>query len=52
MDAISQIIKYVDGNGPDFIMNLTNAIIPVTTTMIVSLSRILKESLILLPFSS
>jgi hypothetical protein len=46
-DATSHIIKAEVGNVPDFADIFMKAIIPVTTTMIVRVKGILRDSLIL-----
>jgi hypothetical protein len=45
-EAMSQIMKDEAGNGPAFVPILMNAIIPVTTTMMVSVRGILRDSFI------
>jgi hypothetical protein len=47
IDAITQIMNGVVGSVPVFERILINAIIPVTTTIMVSVRGILKDSLIL-----
>ena len=49
-DPTSQIMNGTVGKAPDFMAIFMNAMIPVTTTMMVSVRGILKGSIIFRPF--